>query len=288
MFNDDDKTPQNLPVESEVKDMFDDDTSADETPEDVTEDVAQDDGMENSQAAAPSAKVVQRGDRTSGGVRMVGGSMQNAPSALDAGKLQPKTVSMSQTPTPSGAMAPGAPYQEPANIQESFIMRHKLIVGLVLFVIIGLIVAVGITLFARSGSPAERTDQIPPPAIDVVEQPLVVPVPEEVVPEAVSPIVEATSTPLLEETTASSTVDVVENDDPDGDGLSTTKELLAGTDPQKSDTDDDRLTDKEELNIWKTDPLDADSDDDTFSDGDEVRHGFNPLGPGKLFTVPKQ
>jgi len=48
------------------------------------------------------------------------------------------------------------------------------------------------------------------------------------------------------------------------------------------DSDQDGLTDAEELNIYQTNPLQADSDGDGYTDGDEVRAGYNPLGEGKL------
>lgn len=48
------------------------------------------------------------------------------------------------------------------------------------------------------------------------------------------------------------------------------------------DSDQDGLTDAEELNIYQTNPLQADSDSDGYTDGDEVRAGYNPLGTGKL------
>ncbi len=70
--------------------------------------------------------------------------------------------------------------------------------------------------------------------------------------------------------------------DQDLDGLSDSEELKYKTDSNSSDTDGDGLTDKQEVSIFLTDPLKADTDVDTFSDGYEVRHGFNPKGPGKL------
>jgi hypothetical protein len=61
----------------------------------------------------------------------------------------------------------------------------------------------------------------------------------------------------------------------DGDEVNT-----HGTDPTDPDTDADGLTDDAEVNTHGTDPLDADSDDDNLSDGDEVNtHGTNPLDP---------
>ena len=50
--------------------------------------------------------------------------------------------------------------------------------------------------------------------------------------------------------------------DSDSDGLSNKQEIEIGTNPKKSDTDDDRLSDGDEVNIYGTDPLKADTDED--------------------------
>lgn len=48
------------------------------------------------------------------------------------------------------------------------------------------------------------------------------------------------------------------------------------------DSDQDGLTDAEELNVYQTNPLKADTDGDGYLDGNEVKGGYNPLGEGKL------
>lgn len=53
--------------------------------------------------------------------------------------------------------------------------------------------------------------------------------------------------------------------------------LEMGTD---LDTDNDGITDEEEIFIWETDPSKADTDGDGYKDGDEVEHGYDPLIPG--------
>lgn len=75
--------------------------------------------------------------------------------------------------------------------------------------------------------------------------------------------------------------------DSDEDGLDDIRERDLGTDINKSDSDGDGLTDADEVIIWKTDPLNPDSDGDTYVDGEEVRNGYNPQGPGKLFNAVK-
>lgn len=65
--------------------------------------------------------------------------------------------------------------------------------------------------------------------------------------------------------------------DSDLDGLTNDEEKKLGTNPEKSDTDNDGLLDKDEINIYKTDPLKADTDGDGKTDGFEARHRTDPL-----------
>jgi uncharacterized repeat protein (TIGR01451 family) len=65
--------------------------------------------------------------------------------------------------------------------------------------------------------------------------------------------------------------------DDDGDGLNNTQELLNGTKPDQGDTDQDNLSDYDEVTLWKTNPVAPDSDGDGLKDGDEVLRGINPL-----------
>jgi hypothetical protein len=44
------------------------------------------------------------------------------------------------------------------------------------------------------------------------------------------------------------------------------------------DTDNDGLTDQEEVNKYLTDPNNSDTDGDGYKDGDEVKNGHNPIG----------
>jgi hypothetical protein len=76
------------------------------------------------------------------------------------------------------------------------------------------------------------------------------------------------------------TIDVtlLVDDDNDGDGLVNSEETdpAVGTDPNDADSDDDGLTDLQEVRWSNTDPLDWDSDGDGFSDGDEVEAMSDP------------
>lgn len=101
---------------------------------------------------------------------------------------------------------------------------------------------------------------------------------------------------------------IYENQDEDGDGLTTVQELELGTkvdeidsdydgmpdgwevvynlDPLEyndalEDGDEDKLTNIEEYK-YQTDPENPDTDKDGYDDGDEVSKGFNPNGKGKL------
>lgn len=65
--------------------------------------------------------------------------------------------------------------------------------------------------------------------------------------------------------------------DSDGDDLPDQQEGTIGTDPHDPDTDDDGLSDGQEVNTTGTDPLDDDTDSDGLTDGAEVDvHGTSP------------
>lgn len=97
-------------------------------------------------------------------------------------------------------------------------------------------------------------------------------------PSTTIPVVDTPATPVV--TTPPATLDT------DGDGLTDVEESQLGTDPSKPDTDGDGLNDREEVRVYGTDPLNQDTDGDTYLDGVEVKNGFSPIGPGKLFQAP--
>jgi len=79
--------------------------------------------------------------------------------------------------------------------------------------------------------------------------------------------------------------------DTDNDGLSDNEELnVHETDPNLADTDSDGLTDAEEIQSHGTDPTLADSDGDGSPDGEEVEQGTDPQdsssNPEALNTSP--
>lgn len=65
--------------------------------------------------------------------------------------------------------------------------------------------------------------------------------------------------------------------DADFDGLNAEEEKAAGTDPAITDTDNDGVTDYDEVKVHKTSPVKADTDGDGKSDGYEIRRSQNPL-----------
>lgn len=73
--------------------------------------------------------------------------------------------------------------------------------------------------------------------------------------------------------------------DTDQDGLTDDEEMQLGTNINSSDTDDDGLFDREEVKTYLTDPLNNDTDGDGYLDGDEVEGGYNPKGAGKLLDI---
>ena len=68
-------------------------------------------------------------------------------------------------------------------------------------------------------------------------------------------------------------------EDEDGDGLTLLEEIEYGTDPFSEDSDDDTLSDYDEINIYHTNPLNPDTDDDGLDDNEEIKIGSDPLNP---------
>lgn len=68
-----------------------------------------------------------------------------------------------------------------------------------------------------------------------------------------------------------------DKEDFDKDGLTTIEEFEMKTDPYVADTDDDGLSDGDEVKKFKTNPLVQDTDNDGLLDGDEIKIGLDPL-----------
>ncbi|MFO7870959.1 MAG: hypothetical protein R6V03_05950, partial [Kiritimatiellia bacterium] len=70
--------------------------------------------------------------------------------------------------------------------------------------------------------------------------------------------------------------------DEDGDGLCNLEEFEAGTDPNNPDSDNDGLSDGEEIHTYGTDPLSRDTDEDGAGDLEEVNAGTDPADPASF------
>ncbi len=76
--------------------------------------------------------------------------------------------------------------------------------------------------------------------------------------------------------------------DRDRDGVPNDVEEEYGTSDSSKDTDEDALSDYEEIYFWFTDPTTADSDRDGMKDGKEIIAGRSPNGPGALEELPTE
>ena len=76
--------------------------------------------------------------------------------------------------------------------------------------------------------------------------------------------------------------------DSDSDNLDSLFEFRAGTDPTKADTDDDGLTDEQEVKEHPTDPRLADTDNDGINDNEEIQQGTNPLPGVNVLLIDDQ
>ncbi|MFC7047160.1 hypothetical protein ACFQH6_18735 [Halobacteriaceae archaeon GCM10025711] len=80
--------------------------------------------------------------------------------------------------------------------------------------------------------------------------------------------------PVNPDTDNDSVLDDAEN--LDGDGLSNRQEQAAGTNPRRTDTDGDSLSDAAEVEVHGTDPRRPDTDGDGLTDPDELELGTDP------------
>lgn len=77
--------------------------------------------------------------------------------------------------------------------------------------------------------------------------------------------------------------DAAAGQDLDGDGVENTVEFYRGTLPNDTDTDDDGLSDRQELFIYHTNPLQQDTDGDGVTDAQELAAGRDPLTRGTQY-----
>ncbi|HYE59793.1 MAG TPA: hypothetical protein VEA18_01250 [Candidatus Kapabacteria bacterium] len=209
------------------------------------------------------------------------------PTALEMGALRPKQPSQEQ-------MEPQQPYvrtmpQQQRPQQEQMMAQNPELYRLkgpslgrgIMLTVLALIVLVAL----GGGGWWLYAHFVQSPQAEQVDSGLVVPTTTpEVTPE---PTTEETDTPSdISSEIIDEQVLFGEPIDTDNDGLDDSREQELGTDPNKWDTDGDELNDRDEVVVWKTDPRNTDTDGDTYADYVEVKSGYNPTGPGKLFQPP--
>jgi hypothetical protein len=72
--------------------------------------------------------------------------------------------------------------------------------------------------------------------------------------------------------------------DTDDDGLTDSEEVVFSTDPAKSDTDGDGLADGDELHVFETNPAKTITANSPYSDGDNLKNGYSPKIAGQKLT----
>ena len=173
------------------------------------------------------------------------------------------------TPQPSQPSKPSQPSQLTTvqELEAELTPRKSFPVKLLLFVGV-IVLVIGVAAAISSFLLSSQTSSLPPE------------------PSAPSPSAQNVAPPI--ESEPAPPAPVIPEPDSDQDGLTDIEEAQYGTDPTNPDTDQDGLSDREEVMIYRTNPLNPDTDGDTFSDGSEVKNGYSPTGPGKLFEVPTQ
>lgn len=233
-------------------------------------------------------------------------SPQPAPSAVSAGVLRPKLQaaepSLGPAPSPRSVALPmqnTAPSQSsslenndatippaygarPAdNVMSEPMGGRKVLYTLIIIVSLGILGGGGTWIYFSFINPGPSTTV---PLID--KEVTKIPLSPNDNPEIPAPTQPTVVAPPTNSTTSDDRIlfgePILDTDD---DSLDDSMEKKLGTDMLKWDTDADGLSDGDEVLTWKTDPLKADTDGDTYSDSAEIKNGYNPKGPGKLFPV---
>lgn len=213
-------------------------------------------------------------------------SVPPQPDALSAGLLKKKEdFSVPMPDVNTGGLSPAPMYtmKEP--------ILGKIILGIVFVAILGVLGFGGWWIYNNyfNGTNNNPTGSVK----NVVTTPTVSNTEEATFPSVIESEINTTTAAIGDIPTDTELNRDINNDkilfgepiDTDKDGLDDVREDEIGTKADVSDTDGDGLIDGDEVIIWKTDPLNPDTDGDTHVDGKEVKNGYNPLGPGKLFQV---
>lgn len=224
------------------------------------------------------------------------------PTALDAGVLRPVAAQTAPLPTPNPTPIPtSAPTPTPSRRETSPLPSMPLSGGAnsdgVLSAPLGghkalITVIVVLSLIIVGGGAAwAYVTFINPPDTQVLTNTNTQVVPETNTSEEASAVLETPTTTaeaVVDNTTSTDSLILFGEPvlDTDSDGLDDSVEREKGTNMLAWDSDGDSLSDGDEILTWKTNPLKADSDDDTYEDAAEIKNGYNPNGPGKLFAAP--
>lgn len=231
---------------------------------------------------------------------------QSVPSAVSAGVLRPKLQAVEPSLNPTPSLRPAAPStgnnplpQSPSlqdndaalppvygarptdNVMSEPMGGRKVLYTLIIIVSLGILGGGGTWIYFSFINPGPSTTV---PLID--KEVTKIPLSPNDNPEIPAPTQPTVVAPPTNSTTSDDRIlfgePILDTDD---DSLDDSMEKKLGTDMLKWDTDADGLSDGDEVLTWKTDPLKADTDGDTYSDSAEIKNGYNPKGPGKLFPV---
>lgn len=270
------KPPMNLPIADKAEDMFSSNDTRVDSPVSSSVPTSQPSAMEAgvlkpktysslNEAAAVPASAPSSSD-VSRSFSQPAPTSESAPFA-SLGSSQMSSTSMSATPS----SLPTDLY----TLKEPKTGRFLFLLFAIIF-ICGLLFLVAWWVYAYVLSAPEQHDTLPLSDAPIVDSVTPQPVDSDLVPSDITPTVDELDDALL----------FGQLVDSDGDGLDDQREIGIGTDPDNWDTDADQLSDGDEVIIWKTDPLRPDTDGDGYVDGAEVRSGYSPTGPGKIFNPP--
>jgi hypothetical protein len=194
---------------------------------------------------------------------------------LDAGLGSP-VPPMGVNPAQPGGAATGM------NPEPSGGSRKYFIVGFLVLLLIGIVVG-GYFAYGKFSAMVNKDGEQP----GTVETPVETAKPDTTTPATTTkPAVETadTASGTTGSSTATSTATTTSplSADTATTSPSATSTAAAPAADRTKDSDNDGLTDYEEVNFYKSNPAVGDTDGDGFLDGAEVKNGFNPLGAGKM------